>query len=1525
MTGRQLGPYPCAICQTIIEAGHQSRPLARSQASQYGLREDQVQPGARVCNTCRCKSVRGRCTTCPLPTCPNASGNGASGSSGSAMGPKQRIKRLRALPPKWMDLPPEIRDSIVQEFQIPSNATKCCSTCFSRISRRLAPHFANLGESQISGTSSSTIVEESPQWSEEEIDRLKKGLHEHGPNWQRMHEVVRTKSDLECKQYYMTFRKRLSLDQLVAEYYQAKGEDRRPCLTDEEESNSSTSSCDEMPVHDSSDTRSADSPTHNHITSSAQQAGLNSSSMLGVLQHHQSHLPPVRKVILLDGGSGSVPHSGLLVSPLCPSISSATVSATTLSTSTTMSAKEDYDSSATETADEVCSVDLENSGNNPSNATANPINQQQASQQMTILSIPPPQQSASSPPSSAGNNPLTVKDLMLGVIEMQLKRNPNTPNDPVSSVPVSSGTPTISSILTEHRFPYKAGSSSSGSALQQHSRPSEREQNRATLSVVSNPHHGHRAASSPQQLGQIQTSLTASQVAASSQQQQTQAQQSQSQQGQPNQDMLPKEGLVVMQVQQTAAMRDTEGTLDLSIKKPRQQEQNHMLQPPQQVHKPTVVSHYRPEPPQPTTYYHPHPGHPGHPEPPRGATKSPHIYVSSPRPQAPITTKIGKVQGPQVGSHQKQTQKMSGMPGNVHKPGGSITHGTPVTSTRFEVLRQMTPPGNINQSNPSPNPASGKEGGSITQGTPVHQYAVDKRSGALYDYHRSIRHSPVSTANVPQQSPSSGVVVSHGQSSSSGSQYNSYTPRQPSNYAMEPMSSRQIIMNDYITSQQMLPRNRGGNPAEANKSETQAPGSMYCANTPPPQSHQQPRQGVIQRHNTPKLFTAPPPGLEAFSSLVDVAVQQPSLPVPHAPPSAPSSSGTHEGLVMSIERMYGDRYGGIDSRGLPRMPRGQVTQYQMAVAMEHQQREREIMREKEEQEQQQQQRIQREKEHQQQMDRIHQREKEIQQQQQEHRLVQQQQEMAAAHAQAAADHRAAVQREKEIHHQDQHRLSIQREMDKQHYRLVQQQQHIEKEMQHMAAAQREKEHQEHKMAVAQREREIQQQQQQEMRIAHQKREKEMAQQQAYLQQRYQKQQSQHMQHRMESERQRNIVSHISYKDIESQNLYRDMTERQCDSPANVKTGAYYQPSRIQQQSHPPAPSSSRQQHNQTSSSSSSSSSQQGKNNTLTAASLIDAIITHQINQGSGSDGSGQSNSNQPTRPGDRLFQGFHRDSPAEPNGMVHSPANDDNSNRDNSSSSGIKGLTIAEHVEHVVNKDYTPSMSSYRPYSGYQIADDQWKRRKGATEPEPGKSGDERQIIRVAQQQKPSSSSQSQQSQQQSSKTSQQQQSSQPTYHTEPVSPPEPTSNHFSRRFYEASTATTTTSSSSTQSNKSHLSPLDYVKNKIVEVMRTEDDKTSSGERNGSSSIDKDDKADNSPRGDMVIDESPNIQSTSHSQQAPPQNTPANFYPYNALGVHTGPPPPPPQANAVQQTVVSKSEEPAPLLSAQYEPLSDED
>ncbi|TGZ54100.1 Uncharacterized protein DBV15_00368 [Temnothorax longispinosus] len=1305
--GRQIGPHACTVCQNVVEGSAHSRALPRSQASQYGLREDQVPPGARVCNTCRCKAVRGRYTACPLPGCPNLSSS------------KSRVKRLRALPSKWLDLPPEIREPIAQEFQIPNSATKCCSACFSRISRRLAPHLA--GGTEVSEDGADAL---SRQWTDEELEQLRRALREHGTNWPKVAEQIPGKTNHQCKNYYFTYRKKLSLDQVVAEYYASLGEERRPCLTDEEESGSSTSSCDELAVHDSSDTASAGSPTM--TSSNAASSGTTATSSLPMSFQRSTEQKLGEKL------------SDISVVSLVPPGSSHQSSSSGTATATS-GGREDYDSSATETADEgQGGADLDNGSVvvTLTTSSSNTTSLQQQSQQQSQHPQPPP--IVHSPPSTTSNsNPLTVKDLMLGVIEMQLKRAPNCPppDGGGSSAPNSSSTPTISSILkTDHRNDityvrgYKSSSNMANTAL------SNRDTNLATLSVVSGPHHAHQSAPSPQQIGQMQATITPCPPAVPS----SQASSS---------DLLPKEGLVVMQVQQ--ALRETEGTLDLSIKKPRlQQDYNHSMQ----LHKPPTVTLYRPEPP-PGAYYHPHAPHP---EQGRGA-KSPLIYASSPRPQAPITPKMNKVTVPPP--HPKLSPKLSSMGTPGHK-GGSITHGTPVSTARYEgLLRQMTPPGNPTVTGaPNANERGGGSvvnagsavsgtpkdtGGSITQGTPVLPFAVDKRSTPIYDYHRTIRHSPVTSGgNVPPPPPGQGptsqaspVVVSHG-----GSQYTSYsTPgRPPPSYTMEQqLSSRQIIMNDYITSQQMHARARGSSNAGGSvaaettvKSEPPPPSSstLYYTSTPPPsQTHTQPRQGVIQRHNPQKQmhYPPPPPGLEAFSSLVDVAVQQPSLPVPH-PHGHPAASGSggHEGLGKTMaDRLLADRYD--NNRAF---------------------REQEIQR------------------------------------LQEHRMA----------AMQAAEHRLAVAAAAVQHQRDRDR-----ERDLVHLREKEEQRlHREKELQQL----------EHRLAIQQH---------------HQQREKDLQQQEHRLAQRE--------------------------KDMHAEN-------------------------------------------------------------------------------------------------------GFQRETQQEPNGIAHSPAGEGSGGGSGGSGSN-KAITFGEHVDHVVSKDYNTPHSSYRSY-GYQVSEDQWKRRK-INEPDSVKTGDERQIIRVAQQQQ----------------TQQHQSSGKQQYHSvEPVSPPEATTNHYGRRFYESSTATST---SGTPSNKPHqISPFDYVKNKIVEVMRTEDDKAGGGggdggagsDRNGGGNSvvvsEKDEKGasagsmERSPSNggngsgggsggggggggssgsnEMVVDDvgGPN---SSTREQPPPPPAPAattTFYPFSALGVHTGPPPAPPPATATSVSVTKSEQmqaEPAPLLSSQYEPLSDED
>lgn len=834
-------------------------------------------------------------------------------------------------------------------------------------------------------------------------------------------------------------------------------------------------------------------------------------------------------------------------------------------------------------------------------------------------------------------------------------------------------------------------------------------------------------------------------------------------------DLLPKEGLVVMQVQQ--ALRETEGTLDLSIKKPRlQQDYNHSMQ----LHKPPTVTLYRPEPP-PGAYYHPHAPHP---EQGRGA-KSPLIYSSSPRPQAPITPKMNKVTVPPP--HPKLSPKLSSMGTPDHK-GGSITHGTPVSTARYEgLLRQMTPPGNPTVTGAAPNasergsggavnassavPGAPKDtGGSITQGTPVLPFAVDKRGTPMYDYHRTIRHSPVTGGNVPPPPPGQGptsqaaspaVVVSHG-----GSQYNSYSTagRPPPSYSMEQqLSSRQIIMNDYITSQQMHARARGGSSAGASvvaettgKSEPPPPPSnLYYASTPPPsQTHTQPRQGVIQRHNPQKQmhYPPPPPGLEAFSSLVDVAVQQPSLPVPHTHghPAA-SGSGGHEGLGKTMaDRLLADRYD--NNRAFReqemrlqehRMAAMQVAEHRLAVAaaVQHQRdrdRERDLvhLREKEE-------------------HRLH-REKELQQL--EHRLAVQQHHQQREKDLQQQEHRLAQQREKEMH-VEHARLSVQqvREKDIQHEHRLSVHQQREKEIQQMvaAAAQREKEH-EHRLAVQQqREKEMQQQE----RLAiQQQREKEHAEHRLAVQQAHRERDLAHLHQQQQQQQQQQIQQHIQQqRAIEAERrhsytvaqIYRDHQQQQLDRDSSrLLNSGFSQSSRLQQ--------SQQSQQQQSSSSSSrqsqSSSQQQNDSSTLTAASLIDAIITHQINQSVENVNASGSLTNQPARAGDRLFQvaeriyiffssllydirfilkrffgielcrsfipfhklnpflqGFHRETQQEPNGIAHSPAGEGSgggSGGSGNGSSGNKAITLGEHVDHIVSKDYGPPHSSYRSYTG---------------------------------------------------------------------------------------------------------------------------------------------------------------------------------------------------------------------------------
>lgn len=162
------------------------------------------------------------------------------------------------------------------------------------------------------------------------------------------------------------------------------------------------------------------------------------------------------------------------------------------------------------------------------------------------------------------------------------------------------------------------------------------------------------------------------------------------------------------------------------------------------------------------------------------------------------------------------------------------------------------------------------------------------------------------------------------------------------------------------------------------------------------------------------------------------------------------------------------------------------------------------------------------------------------------------------------------------------------------------------------------------------------------------------------------------------------------------------------------------------------------------------------------------------------------------------------------------------------------------------------------------------------------------------------------------------------------------------------------------------LSPLDYVKNRIVEVMRTsEDDKVSESRKEdgeaapasapasgapptSASPASKEGRSASGSPGEMVIDEgrpsddkqtaSATVTGTSPSQPPPPPHTqsphvPTNTYTYpiSVLTLQAGAQPPtkPPallphkeREHVAEPKLVN---EPKPLLSAQYEALSDED
>lgn len=711
---------------------------------------------------------------------------------------------------------PEQRDPIIKELQIPSNVTKCCSTCLTRLKRQM-------------GTRMSL--------SDEEIQQFRKQLQEIGPKWNQLAEQL-NKSATVLKTFYFHNKKKYGFDQAVNEYYKLHAnEDRRP-ITDGDESDVSVTSSDDngSDSHKGDLTESERMEVKNEVvTTSAPSTIIANASMQipankevkseNVAPHIDDRLPPPPlgqpPPLLSSQQIQNLSVTGISRDPSAHPLIPVMMR--------TKKHSEEYDSSATETADE----ENESSPANRQSPKTSSIFAGKSLNPATTISMVPTL-------SSQNNGPLSnVQDVLHNVIERSVKSStgppkhsivpPLKPNALSAQAPPIDNNPEVTFVGTYRHDPKIQIQGS------RRSNNNEGLQTLATLSIVNS--HGAPNASAnaqlisghPLNISSIAATITpvppsqANQQPRSSlppQQQQLQQQQHLT----PAQEKDMKFGIrsnlnqppVITQHQSEPEPQ----TLDLSIKKPAQQQH----QPEQRNFPafqakapppPTGSSIYRGDPsaniPNQSTYlaFHPDMNRP---------SKSPSSHI--PPPLSPNQRVMGLPHNVQQQQQQQSSQNMS----NKSKPPqklspkvhhqmqqqqqqqqvgaqvpqmngpmkGSITLGTPLNDRgqpimiqgssqqgRYDILRQ-TPPSNVNDNN---------KFGSITAGTPVH--ISDKR---VHEYMKNSRQSPAS--NQPNASSASGGSPH----SSVGGAY-----RPPVE-----LNSRELVFRDYMISQQMAGQARGG-------------------------------------------------------------------------------------------------------------------------------------------------------------------------------------------------------------------------------------------------------------------------------------------------------------------------------------------------------------------------------------------------------------------------------------------------------------------------------------------------------------------------------------------------------------------------------------------------------------------------------------------------------------------------------------------------------------------------------------------
>lgn len=615
--------------------------------------------------------------------------------------PKDRLKHFRNIPSKLFELPVESKNAIIAEFQIAPDVIKCCSACLLKLRRKINffIHGVTLTEDQIFKT--------------------KAFITENGPKWMQLSEML-CKPQSAIKSFFRNYKTSYGLDSALKEYFEKHpNENRHLESSDGEESDLSASSSDEREIN--SDTASAESPGNQNN------------------KENTSNLS-VKELLQPDKDNRLIPP---LNQP-----------------PKRQKTQEEYDSSATETADE------ENE--------SSPANRQ------SPKVIHYPFYGLSNGPRNDSN----VHDIIGNVIEKAIKdQSIGLPPPAAKSTPFAPDSKSDITFVKE----YRNDPTRVRNQLKCDSFP--------TISIVNLPEKSAQVVGQAQKNNFVSTTITP----------------------------VNQKGFL----SNTTMKIDSEPqTLDLSVKRA---VRDHFAAPGQMNSQPSGITIYRNESTGASGQLHgsqslssQNPNYPPYLHDMGRSSKSPSGFQTVPVPLSPTQQhnlcSVKSVpqtmsQTPPPGKN-KVSQKLSPKTSQTQPSlniKGSITHGTPVSSSavmissvsspssRYDSIFRQTPPG--------------EKSGSITQGTPVHPMAPSQFSDKrIYDYYKSNRQSPASNISSQSGSPQSGNF---------GNLYNRSTA-----FIDHPqLSSKQILLNDYITSQHMIGR--------SSRSEKEAPRGCHNVSTSP--------------------------------------------------------------------------------------------------------------------------------------------------------------------------------------------------------------------------------------------------------------------------------------------------------------------------------------------------------------------------------------------------------------------------------------------------------------------------------------------------------------------------------------------------------------------------------------------------------------------------------------------------------------------------------------------------------------------